>query len=223
MRTDMDCRRAEELLSDHLEGTLPEPLAQDLASHLRECASCAEVREALREVVESLRAFPALEPARDLAERAALRALRADRVVSMRPQALPAHRPHAHGRFFVPSWLQAAAAGVGLVIGGTLLLAAGPDGPTRAATRLVDRTVNTGSYLLERSDRIVEDVRILGVVITTAFEGRLDRVNDRMDDYRKRLQRRRNTDEDSKKRESDGRTPSLLSAEGFRTTPHSET
>ena len=115
----------------------------------------------------------------------------------------------------MPSWLQAAAAGFGLVISGTLLLVAGPDGPTRAATRLVDRTVNTGSYLLERSDRLVEDVRILGVVITTAFEGRLDRVNDRMDDYRKRLQRRRSTDEDSKKRESGGRDAFAPERRGF--------
>ncbi len=219
MRTDMDCRRAEELLSDHLEGTLSDLLAQDLQAHLRGCASCAELREALGEVIEALRAFPALEPARDLAERAAARALRGGRLVSARPQALSTHRQPAHGRFFVPSWLQAAAAGFGLVITGTLLLAAGPEGPSRTATRLVDRTVTTGSYLLERSDRLVEDVRILGVVITTAFEGRLDRVNDRMDDYRKRLQRRRSTDEDSKKRESGGRTPSLLSAEGFRTGP----
>jgi hypothetical protein len=220
---EMDCRRAEELLSDHLEGTLNDLLGKELEAHLRECASCGELREALGEVIEALRAFPTLEPARDLAERAAARALRAGRPVSpRRPAPLVRARP-AHGRFFVPSWLQAAAAGFVLVITGTLLLVAGPDGPSRTATRLVDRTVTTGSYLLERSDRLVEDVRILGVVITTAFEGRLDRVNDRMDDYRKRLQRRRSTDEDPKKRESGGRMPSVLSAEGFRTAPRRET
>jgi hypothetical protein len=219
----MDCHRAEELLSEHLEGTLSDLPARDLAAHLRECASCAELREALGEVIEALRAFPALEPARDLAERAAERALRDRRLVSARPRALPTRPQPIHGRFYVPSWLQAAAAGLVLVITGTLLLVAGPDGPSRTATRLVDRTVTTGTYLLERSDRLVEDVRILGVVITTAFEGRLDRVNDRMDDYRKRLQRRRSTDEDSKKRESDGRMPSLLSAEGFRTASRCDT
>jgi hypothetical protein len=218
----MDCLRAEELLSDHLEGTLSALLVQDFEAHLRECASCAELREALGQVIGALRAFPTLEPARDLAERAAERALLDRRSERARPQALP-NRPPVHGRFFVPSWLQAAAAGFGLVITGTLLLVAGPDGPSRTATRLVDRTVTTGSYLLERSDRLVEDVRILGVVITTAFEGRLDRVNDRMDDYRKRLQRRRSTDEDSKKRESGGRMAPLLSAEGFRTAPHRDT
>jgi hypothetical protein len=221
MSTGMDCRRAEELLSDHLEGTLSDLLAGDFEAHLRECASCAELRDAMGEVIEALRAFPALEPARDLAERAAARALRGQPPVARR-QALPTRLP-AHGRFFVPSWLQAAAAGFALVITGTLLLVAGPDGPSRTATRLVDRTVTTGSYLLERSDRLVEDVRILGVVITTAFEGRLDRVNDRMDDYRKRLQRRRSTEEDSKKRESGGRMPSLLSADGFRTASRGDT
>ena len=44
--------------------------------------------------------------------------------------------------------------------------------------------MNAGVYLLERKDRLVEDVRMLRVVIGAAFEGRVDRVNDRVDDYR---------------------------------------
>ena len=44
---------------------------------------------------------------------------------------------------------------------------------------------------MERKDRLVEDVRILGVVLGTAFEGRLDRVNERVEDYRRLLDRRR--------------------------------
>ena len=121
MRTGMDCRRAEELLSDHLEGTLSGPLTRDFEAHIRECASCAELRDAMGEVIEALRAFPALEPARDLAERAAARALRARLPVGAGRQALPARPPRGHGRFFVPSWLQAAAAGFVLVITGTLI------------------------------------------------------------------------------------------------------
>ena len=218
----MDCRRAEELLSDHLEGTLEGVLRADLEAHLAECGPCAALREALGEVVAALRGFPTPEPAHDLAGRAASRALAGPRRVAARPPALTLP-PAPHGRVFVPSWIQAAAAGFALVIAGTLLLVNGPAGPSRAATRLVDRTVHAGNYLLARSDRLVEDVRILGVVITTAFEGRLDRVNDRMDDYRKRLQRRRAPEEDSKKRESGLPAPSLRSAEGFRTTRHGDT
>ncbi len=37
---------------------------------------------------------------------------------------------------------------------------------------------------MERRDRLVEDVRILGVVLGTAFEGRIERVNERVEDYR---------------------------------------
>ena len=217
----MDCRRAEELLSDHLEGTLQGVLRADLEAHLAACASCAALREALGDVVMALRGFPTPEPAHDLAERAASRAL-AGRRAAGRPAA-PTLRPAPHGRIFVPSWIQAAAAGFALVIAGTLLLVNGPAGPSRAATRLVDRTVHAGNYLLARSDRLVEDVRILGVAITVAFEGRLDRVNDRMDDYRKRLQRRRSPEEDAKKRESGLPAPSVRSAEGIRTARQGDT
>jgi Putative zinc-finger len=215
MSTPLDCRRAEELLSDHFEGTLDGVLQRDVDTHLGECRACATLLEDLRDVVQALQAFPTLEPARDLADRAATRALLAPRLVASRPPRVAARTGPT--RYFMPSWLQAAAAGFVLVIGGSLLLVAGPEGPSRAASRLVVRTVSAGSYLLERSDRLVEDVRILGVVITTAFEGRLDRVNDRMDDYRKHLERRRSLEADSKKRESGFRAPLVRSAEAFRT------
>ncbi len=54
----------------------------------------------------------------------------------------------------------------------------------------------------ERKDRLVEDLRLLRVVISTAFEGRVDRVNDRVEDYRRLLERRRQDEkarDDSKK------------------------
>jgi anti-sigma factor RsiW len=218
----MDCRRAEDLLSDHLEGTLPGDLRADLEAHLRECASCAALRETLGGVVAALRGFPTLEPAQDLAERAASRALLAGRRVAARPSVLAFPRPAPHARGFVPSWIQAAAAGVALVLAGTLLLLAGPEGPSHAAARLVDRTVHAGNYLLARSDRLVEDVRVLGVAITTAFEGRLDRVNDRVEDYKKRLERRRGPEDDARKRESGLGRP-VRSADGFRTARRGDT
>jgi hypothetical protein len=116
----------------------------------------------------------------------------------------------------MPSWLQAAAAGFALVAAGAFLLVTGPEAPTRAASRIVDRTVNAGSFLIERKDRLVEDVRILGVVIGTAFEGRLDRMNDRVNDYRQLLERRRNATEEEKKRSTRGPVSQLF-AETFRT------
>jgi anti-sigma factor RsiW len=200
----MDCRRAEELLSDHHEGTLSPLLKAELDTHLEECPRCRALLEALGSVIEALHSFPLLEPGPDLAERVAVAALRRPRVpATMRPSSFP-------------SWLQAAAAGIALVVAGTFLLVTGPEAPTRAATRLVDRTVTAGSFLLERKDRLVEDVRILGVVIGTAFEGRLDRMNDRVNDYRQLLERRRNASEEEKKR-STGSPLSRLFAETFRT------
>jgi hypothetical protein len=56
------------------------------------------------------------------------------------------------------------------------------------------------------------------VVLGTAFEGRLERVNDRVEDYRRLLDRRRPAPEGDSKRGSESRAlPGL--ARGFRTTP----
>ncbi|HEY6554465.1 MAG TPA: zf-HC2 domain-containing protein [Vicinamibacteria bacterium] len=185
----IDCPRAEELLSDHLEGTLDRLLVADLEVHLAECGACRALRAALAEVVDALSSFPSLEPAADLAERAAASALRARR---SRPSRLRV-------AIAVPPWLQAAAAALALLTTGGVLYATQSPEPSRVAARFVDRTVNAGAYILERKDRLVEDVRILRVVIGTAFEGRLDRMNDRVDDYRRLLEKRRANEEEAKK------------------------
>jgi hypothetical protein len=102
----------------------------------------------------------------------------------------------------IPSWVQAAAAGFALITLGVLLMVVGPEAPTRAATALVDRTVSAGSEIKARRDRMVEDMRVLGVVLATAFEGRLERVNDRVEDYRQLLERRRAGEQEDSKRGS---------------------
>jgi anti-sigma factor RsiW len=186
----MECKRAEELFSDHLEGTLDLLLTADLERHLAGCPDCRSLQAALALVVDALRTSPALEPATDLAERAATAALRS-------------RRPPRPVRFrvpvSVPAWLQAVAAALALLTTGGVLYAMHSPAPSRVAARLVDRTVNAGAYLLERKDRLVEDVRLLRVVIGTAFEGRLDRMNDRVDDYRRLLEKRRAHDEQAKR------------------------
>ena len=203
----MDCRRAEELLSDHLEGALHAILRAELEGHLARCTDCRALREALGEVVLALRAAPDLEAPAGLAERAAARALARPRAAVIRPAIV------------LPSWVQAAAAGFALVALGTALLVVGPEKPTRAAQRLVGQTVTAGSRLMERRDRLVEDVRILGVVLGTAFEGRLDRVNERVEDYRRLLDRRRAAPGGDSKRGSGALSVPPRLAEGFRTAP----
>ncbi len=185
----MDCQRIEELLSDHLEGTLHQILRAEVDAHLASCEACGELRRALAEVVASLRNQPVPEVPAGLATRAARAAL-----LRARPQAptivLPALAPS--------SWVQAAAAGLALIALGTMLLVIGPERPTRMAHRIVNRTVAAGSQLEERKERLVDDVRILGLVLTTAFEGRVDRVNERVEDYRRLLEKRRSEPTDRK-------------------------
>jgi uncharacterized membrane protein len=190
----MNCPRSQELLSDHLEGTLHSILRSELDTHLAGCGECRSLREAVAEVVEALHAFPELEPPVGLVERvtAATRMVRrpAPPAVVVRPALV------------IPSWMQAAAAGFAMIALGILLMVVGPETSTRAATSLVDRTVSAGSEIIQHKDRMVEDVRILGVVLTTAFEGRLERVNDRVEDYRQLLERRRTGEQEDSKRGS---------------------
>jgi hypothetical protein len=207
----MDCARSQELLSDHLEGALHAILHSELDAHLAGCDECRSLREAVAEVVDTLHAFPDLEPPVGLAERV---------VAATRTLPRPAPRPIVvRPALVIPSWMQAAAAGFALITLGVLLMVVGPEAPTRAATSLVDRTVSAGSEIIERRDRMVEDVRILGVVLTTAFEGRLERMNDRVEDYRQLLERRRaGEQEDSKRGSGISPLPARVAAHpGFRT------
>lgn len=178
----MDCRRAEELLSDRLEGSLHPILAAELERHLAGCASCRELAEALAFVVESLCSAPELEPPVGLAARAARAARLAPRPIEIRPALV------------IPHWLNAAAAGFALIALGTALAVIGPERGARAAQRLVGETVSAGSSLLEHKDRLVEDVRVLGVVLSTAFEGRIERVNERVNDYKRLLEERKSSE-----------------------------
>jgi len=206
----MDCQRTEELLSDHLEGTLHEILRREVEAHLASCPACAELRGALDEVVAALRGYPELEPSLGLAERAARAAIVRPRSVVVRPAVV------------VPSWVQAAAAGFALIALGTMLMVLGPEKPSRAAHRLVSQTLIAGNQLIERKDRLFEDVRILGVVLTTAFEGRIDRVNERVEDYRRLLERRRATPPGEPKSSETPAEPVGL-ASAFRTALHPAT
>jgi acyl-coenzyme A synthetase/AMP-(fatty) acid ligase len=202
----MDCQRAEELLSDHLEGTLHQILRAELDRHLATCDACRELRTAMAEVVAALWAYPDIEEPGGLAARVAAAARRAPLVVEVRPA------------IAVPPWVQAAAAGLALIALGAMLLVVGPEAPTRAAQRLVGETVHAGNSLIVRKDRIVEDVRLLGVVLSTAFEGRLDRVNERVQDYRRLIEKRRAapSDEGSKRGSRAQPFPTGV-ASGFRT------
>jgi anti-sigma factor RsiW len=177
----MACSRAEELFSDHLESSLAEPLLSELEAHLAACAGCRELRQFVGEVVESLRGRPAVEPPAALAGRAAAAALAAAR--GRRASAPP------------PVWnapvrlLPLAAALALCLVGGGLLWAT--PGSLTPVRHLVRRSVLAREYVIERGERLVEDLRLIRVVVGTALEDRLDRVNDRVEDYRRLLQQRK--------------------------------
>jgi hypothetical protein len=179
----MDCLRAEELLSDDLEGTLPTPLEMDLRTHVVECAACRELRAALEEVLAMFASRPEIAPAEDLADRVASAAL-----------ARPARK--ASVGWTLPRGVNTLAAALAVAsTAAVLLIHASASGTLRLPGRVYNQTVNVGVQLIERTDRVIEDFRILRVLIGTALEGRIDRVNDRVDDYRRLLERRRSQEQ----------------------------
>lgn len=187
----MDCRRAEELFSDHVEGTLEEPLRSELERHLKACAACRELRDAVGEVVAALESHPVLDAPAGLAERAAEAALRR-----------PATRTGTSlaWRFRTVPWgVQAAAAVLAMAVTGGVLAATGAQNATRLPLRVKERAVNAGAYIAERKDRLVENFRILRVVVGTAFGSRVDRLGDRVEDYRKLLEQRKSATPEPKK------------------------
>jgi anti-sigma factor RsiW len=200
----LGCDRAEELLSAYHEGELSGRPAREVETHLAGCARCRELLEAVGAVVEALRPTEEMEPAGDLAARVAAGSWRREAPTPSR------------GRFQLwglPWRVEALAAALACVVAGGVLFAHA-EGP-RLRERVSQRSVSTGVYLRERGERLLEDLRVLRVVVATAFEGRVDRVNDRVDDYRRLLQRRRQAAPEPKERSAvEGRVRSAH----FRTT-----
>lgn len=174
----MECARARELFSDHLEGNLDPSLRGELHDHLVTCRACSALRAAFGEVVDALRTAPELPVPLGLVDRV---------IEATRRLAKPrsAFRPPA-----MPLWMQAAAAVVAIALTAGVLWALSPE--TRARiTRIKERTQRLGIYIAERRERAVEELRLLRIVVGTALEGRVDRVNEQVEDYRRLLERRR--------------------------------
>ena len=194
--TALRCDEVNELLSDDLEGALDRAAAADVAFHLAGCVECRALRLAMADVTSLLRA-PAIEAATDLADRVARGSWIAARTPIVRAQRkrawASAAATWAGWLTEVPFAVQAVAAALALVVTAGLVMAAG-SAPGPARPRFGQRISDATVYVVERKDRLVEDFRLLRVVVSTAFEGRLDRVNDRVDDYRRLLEQRKKDD-----------------------------
>lgn len=190
----LDCARAEELFSDYREDGLPAPLRADLETHLSACSVCPPLLRALDDVLCVLRAPLDLDPSATLAARVAEGSWRRARetVVPLRP------------RVRVPLQVHALAAGLAaFATAAFLFFQQGPVRPAGVAGKVRERTVNVAATAQEHAARLVEDLRMLRVMIATAFEGRVDRVNDRVDDYRRLLEKRRQHPPDSRQSRTD--------------------
>ncbi len=187
----MKCRRAEELWSDYLEGTLSAPLRKDLEEHLASCAECPQLLAVFGEVVATLTGLERPVPSPQLVERvlavtgkkpalpwigslAGLSKLR-----RVRPLASPALRPWA---------ALAAAAAVVVVLASTDL--PGPLGRLgRQVNRFGSQAYSVGLRLYHGSDRLVDELDLLRLTVGVAFEDRLDRLNERLRDLQKAQQK----------------------------------
>jgi hypothetical protein len=176
----MDCAVAEDLLADAVDGELDEAHRVELREHLETCGRCPAIRSALAEVREILAAHPAMQAPEGLAERVAQHALEQRAAASRAVRATP-----WGGVLRLAAGLTLLAAAVAFVASG------GAVGRVRSGGRLVARAVNSVYHLAESTDRLVEDVRILKVLATTAFQGRLEEVGERVDDYKRLIERRR--------------------------------
>ena len=193
----MSCERTRELFSDYRAGELPEPLRRDVSDHIASCDACAELREAFGEVVDLLRELPVVEPSLQLADRVA--------AASWRPLR-PARSRRLPGRQLRALAALQAAAAIVMLITGSFALAAGPDSePVQRASRFLERTTNRFAALIEEKDQLVEDLQLIQVVIETALESRIDRVGDRVDDYRRLLEERRVDQPGAEKPTTEGR------------------
>lgn len=178
----MRCEQAEELFSDYQEGVLPVAAARQLEEHLAGCPACRELMETVGHVVDALRPSADMEPSGDLALRVAQASWRVAAETARKVVAFPTLRR-------LPWRVHALAAGLAVLATGAVFLVR-DQGP-HLQSRMAQRSVNTGVYLRERGERLWEDLRVLRVVVATAFEGRVDRVNDRVEDYRRLLERRK--------------------------------
>jgi hypothetical protein len=181
----MKCRRAEELWSDYLEGTLSPPLRKDLDEHLAECADCPPLLASFREVVETLEGLERPAPSPDLVERILamtprrVRSTWPARLLRFRPRVAPPLRPWA-----------AVAAAAALTVLITTLDMPGPLGALgRQANRLGSQAYSFGLRLYHGTDRVIDELDLLRMTVGVAFEDRLDRLNERLRDLRKAQQK----------------------------------
>ena len=177
----MNCRRAEELFSDKREGALAPPIERELSRHLDTCDECQGLYETFRETTDALGAMSV--PVSPF-EIAALSETLIDKTWHARP---PLTALRGVTRFTVASkrlvagasWLAAAA-----VLAMVLLFR-----PPELASELSRKTSRTARHVYsfairtyDQTERWIEDLNVLRMTVSVAFEDRLDRLNEQLRD-----------------------------------------
>lgn len=171
----MNCRRSEELLSDHVERSLAPPLENEMRVHLEGCVTCRDLLAAMRDGVELLKALRVAEPPEELTirilehTRPALAAarLRSARAVAPIPYSLP----------FGYGWV-AAAAVLALVLLWRPAEMVSSFG--RRASQTAHQTYSFGLRTYHRTGRWLDELDVLRLTAAVAFEDRLDLLNERL-------------------------------------------
>ena len=157
-----DCRRPRELLSDFRESLLSDPLADDVAQHLRGCRDCSALDRHLRDIL-SAPPRPLLEPPPELCVRES--------------------RPTLSLSLDAVSRTQRRAGLVLLAVGIILGVIQFHPGLNASATAQLDRFGASFSRWRNRSERLVEDLRVLRALAVGTVEGRTEELSQTLDEY----------------------------------------
>jgi anti-sigma factor RsiW len=181
-----DCEACEERLPDLVDGSLGPVMAGEVRRHLESCAACSSLHAALVAVTAELRRHrPASTDDARLAAAVAARSFRRKRrAADLWPLA-----PERGG----PPWRIQIASGVLslAVTGAVFVFSSVAHGAGSAPLRALRSVNESATDFRSRTDSWMEDIRLVRVLVATAFEGRLDRVQEQVEDYRRLLERRR--------------------------------
>ena len=157
------CRRPRELLSDFREGVLADPLADDVALHLKECRECSGLDVELRNLLAA--PPPPLAPV---------------------PSALAAQDPAKPLLSFYLEALSRSKRRTGvalLVVGVALTTVEFHPGLNAAANDQMDRMGVVLSRWRSRGERLMEDLRVLKALAIGTLEGRTEELSQTLDEY----------------------------------------
>lgn len=203
--TNPSCDAVTEHLGDFREGALAEPWRSRVALHLQECDACAALGDALAELSlllhvdvpepragfeEDIATASAAAPSPD---RAQIPTATATQIPTAEPTPTAAPTPSVFrfpqlGAAAREAWRLSPlplAATLAVALSGGLLLGLPEDRLPEPARRLRARGATARELLMERQERLMEDLGALRLVVGGAFSSRVERIQEQLEDYRR--------------------------------------